>query len=389
MGGQTSMIEIGFDNRLAAAYFSKILGSFRPDLVHFFHFNRLGTGTISRANELRVPAFFTPTDFWTICPTGQLLNGDGSACSGPSLGAGNCILHFAGNELGGRLGKMIWRLPKAAGRLLGQFARMRAVSRLGLAREVTALSARLDLSVRRLNRLNAIVAPNREIQQLMLRFGVRPERLMVVPYGVDVGGLNSGSQRRWPSAPIRLGFIGTLGHHKGCHVLLEAFRTLPRGQATLKVFGSERDFPEYAARLRGLADGVSGVEFCGTFPNEAIGAILHDLDALVVPSVWTENTPLVVYSAQAARCPVIGSDVPGIAAAVRDNVDGIIFEAGNAAALASVLLRASAEPELLARLSAACEAPKSIGTYVDELTQIWEERHSWRADECSGMAGPT
>ena len=37
MGGQVSMIEIGYDNSLAASYFDRILKIFQPNVVHFFH----------------------------------------------------------------------------------------------------------------------------------------------------------------------------------------------------------------------------------------------------------------------------------------------------------------------------------------------------------------
>lgn len=375
MGGQRSKIEIGFDNQLAADYFSRVLASFCPDVVHFFHFNRLGTGMIGRATGSGIPAFFTPTDFWAVCPTGQLLYGDGTPCPGPSAGAGNCILHFAGHVLGQRVGASVWRLPGWAGRALSRAGRTWPLSRLGYAREVRAIADRLRLNIQRLNQLDAVVAPNKEVERLMVRYGVRSDRLAVVPYGVDVVDRGHCRDTWSPQLPLRIGFIGTLGYHKGCHVLLEAFRAIPPGQATLRIYGGEADFPEYVAKLRKMADGVSGVEFCGTFPNSAIGSIFDNLDVLVVPSVWNENTPLVVYSAQASRCPIIGSDVPGIAAAVRNGVDGILFEPGNALALTGVIGRLAQEPSVLARLSAAGTAPRSVATYVDDLMGLWARRH--------------
>ncbi|MBK7766259.1 MAG: glycosyltransferase [Sulfuritalea sp.] len=74
---------------------------------------------------------------------------------------------------------------------------------------------------------------------------------------------------------------------------------------------------------------------------------MAELDVLVVPSLWHENSPLVIYSAQAARCPVIGSDVEGIAEVVRDDVDGLLFQRGNVAALMQTLLRVTGRSELL------------------------------------------
>ena len=224
--------------------------------------------------------------------------------------------------------------------------------------------------------LTGIVAPNQMIKDLMLRYGVKPERLVVAAYGVDVADRRVDAVRTLPSSPLRVGFIGTLAHHKGCHVLLEAFNTLPKGCATLKIFGGEADFPDYTEKLRRLAGDSDEIAFCGTFPTEAIGRILDHLDVLVVPSVWNENTPLVVYSAQASRCPIVASDVPGIAAVIQDNVDGILFEPGSVQGLAAALSRLVAEPSILVDLSLACRVPKSVSGYVDELTSIWNGQ--WR-----------
>ena len=51
MAGQTSMIEVGYDNHLAGAHFEDVLKNFKPDVVHFFHLNRLGSKLIEKANQ--------------------------------------------------------------------------------------------------------------------------------------------------------------------------------------------------------------------------------------------------------------------------------------------------------------------------------------------------
>ena len=92
---------------------------------------------------------------------------------------------------------------------------------------------------------------------------------------------------------------------------------------------------------------------------------------LVIPSLWYENTPLVIYSAQAAACPVIASNLPGLAAVVVHEHNGLLFEPGNAALLAQQLSRLIDEDELLQRLSHNAHPPKTTATYVDELLAVW------------------
>jgi glycosyltransferase involved in cell wall biosynthesis len=371
MGDQTSKIEIGYDNHLAANYFEHLLSEFQPDVVHFFHLNRLGTGLIEKAVAAGVPAFYTPTDFWSICPTGQLLRCGGRACEGPSPDAGNCVVHFSANLAGPKIGKLITALPDKVADALVRVARSPFLPEASLVTEVHALENRLGRNVRRLNLLNGIFAPNNMIEALLLKHGVRSDIVVKSAYGIDLDHAVLPRARRGEERPLVLGFIGTLASHKGCHVLLRAIQRFSAQELRLNIYGKHTDFPEYVAELKQLADGHESVSFCGTFPNGEIFNVLGGLDALVVPSVWNENTPLVVYSAQAAGCPVVGSDVPGIAEAVTSDVDGLLFEPGSVEALSLALKRLLEERGLLAGLAANSRPPKSISAYVEELLQEW------------------
>ena len=95
MGGQSNVSELEYNNQLAARYFVSLLQRIKPDLVHFFHFIRLGTGLIDAVAAAGVPAYFTPTDFWSLCRLGLMMLPDGRACNGPSRYGGNCIKHLA------------------------------------------------------------------------------------------------------------------------------------------------------------------------------------------------------------------------------------------------------------------------------------------------------
>ncbi|UQS13060.1 glycosyltransferase [Pseudomonas sp. HS6] len=371
MGDQTSKIEIGYDNHLAADFFQQLLKEFQPDVVHFFHLNRLGTGLIEKAVTAGVPAYYTPTDFWSICPTGQLLRCGGLTCAGPSPDAGNCAVHFAANLLPGRIAALVSAIPDSVSDSLVRLIRSPRIPAVPFVGEVRALDKRLDRNIRRLNLLQAVIAPNRMIESLLLGNGVRPEIMVRSSYGINLAQPVVVRDRTLRDRPLVLGFIGTLASHKGCHVLLEALQRFSSREVHLKIYGKQTEFPEYVAKLHRLSDGNESVTFCGTFSNEDIFNVLGGLDALVVPSVWNENTPLVVYSAQAAGCPVVASDVPGIAEAVTHDVNGLLFTPGSVVELQHVLTRLIDEEGLLEGLSANSVPPKSVSVYVDELFQIW------------------
>lgn len=371
MGDQTSMVKVGYDNQLAARYFKQILENFTPDIVHFFHLNRLGTGVIEHAVDAGIPCYMTPTDFWTICPTAQLVLGDGKLCSGPSMHGGNCVKHFALGTQKGLIAKVTQYLPAVSLDLLVRFTQAEILPSYPHQIEVEAMGSRLKKNITRLNQLTKIISPNSFMTKKLLQYGVIPNLIVQSAFGIDVPKLEIKHVHQLSRKPFRLGFIGTLASYKGCHILIEAFKLLPHGQAVLKIYGNTQDFPEYSNELKRLADNNDAIEFCGTFHNSKIGEVLAEIDALVVPSLWYENTPLVVYSAQAALCPVVASNFPGISEVIQDQVNGLLFDAGNVRALARQLSRLIHEPNLVNNLSMNCRQPKSTSTYVDELLGIW------------------
>jgi glycosyltransferase involved in cell wall biosynthesis len=141
----------------------------------------------------------------------------------------------------------------------------------------------------------------------------------------------------------------------------------------LDIYGNIEEYPDYGAKIKLLAQQDPRIEFKGTFANERIAAILSSLDVLVVPSLWYENSPLVVYSAQAAECPVLASNVPGIAEVVQDEVNGLLVPAGDVLGLAAAIQRLAKDRALLRRLRERAVKPKPIQQYVDELLLAYKQ----------------
>jgi glycosyltransferase involved in cell wall biosynthesis len=369
-GASSSLIARRYDNPLCVSFFSKLVENFKPDFIHFFHLDGLGAGLIEESVARSIPSFFTPTDFWSVCPMGQLLLSDGGLCEGPTAYSGNCLKHFAQYASSGVLGRGTKWLSDGMADNIVNF-----VDRFGRglpkSAEVGALARRINFNITRLNMLNGILAPGVFMESLLLRYGVKSELIRVGGFGVDVVAPLVERNRRSSRNPLVVGYIGTLAQHKGCHVLLEATRLLPRGSVTLKIYGNADDYPEYFERLKKISSGKVQVQFCGTFKNTLISNVLAEVDVLVVPSLWYENTPLVLYSALGARCPVIVSDLPGLTEVVKDKITGLVFKAGDSDDLRDKLVRIISEEGLLDRLSDNILPPRSTGEYVDDVMSLW------------------
>ncbi len=373
MGDQTSLIELSFDNHLANRFFRQILDGYSPDVVHLFHLNRLGTGLIETAVNAGVPVFWTPTDFWSICPTGQLLLEDGNLCQGPSKYAGNCIKHFATNRRSASVGGIVKFFPTTALDFLSRSTQLGLLKSYPYCTEVKAIGSRLEKNINRLNLLDKIISPNRFMTDKLVSHGVHPDLIAEFAFGVNVPDVDGRGERLGPHNPFRIGFIGTLLPHKGCHILLEAYRLIPEGSSVLIIYGDGADSPDYFDKLKGLSAGRSDIEFRGTFHNSRINEILLDMDVLVIPSLWFENTPLVLYSAQFARCPVVASRFPGISTVIHDQVNGLLFEPGDFKDLAENLVKLISFPVIAKQLSANAIKPKSTSEYVDFIFDFWRQ----------------
>jgi len=94
---------------------------------------------------------------------------------------------------------------------------------------------------------------------------------------------------------------------------------------------------------------------------------------LVVPSLWYENTPLVLYSAQAAGCPVLATNLGGLSEVIEHGVNGLLFPSGDASALAQAIARIANDRNLLEQMRIHSRPPKSDTQYVDELLAMYAE----------------
>jgi glycosyltransferase involved in cell wall biosynthesis len=225
--------------------------------------------------------------------------------------------------------------------------------------------------------VDCFVAPSRALADDVVRFGLPAEKVEVSDYGFEP---LAPAPREPAAGPLRIGFVGTLIWHKGAHVLVEALRRLPRDAYVARLHGVLEWFPDYVGELRAAAAGLP-VEFAGAFgPGEA-AAVLSRLDLLVVPSLWPENSPLVIHEAFQAGVPVVGARTGGIPELVADGVCGLTYAPESADELAAALASLAGDRARLARFAAALPEVKSIATDAAE----WEARYE-RARRRAGAA---
>jgi glycosyltransferase involved in cell wall biosynthesis len=231
------------------------------------------------------------------------------------------------------------------------------------------ITARLDGMRGVFDHVQLFVAPSRAVADAHVRLGLPPSKIVVSDYGF-VPRRPVMRRTRETREPARIGFVGTLTWHKGVHVLLEAARLLSPGCFELEIWGNLTTFPDYAARLKALARGLP-VQFRGPFDQSDAAGVYGRFDLLAVPSLWPENSPLVIHEAFMAGVPVVAARTGGIPELVCDGVNGVLYEPSSPTALAAALRALLDQPARIAGMAARIPTVKTI----EEDARDWEYRY--------------
>lgn len=353
-----------YDNRAVGNHLEGYLAQERPD-VFVLYSGYLFTGrAILTAKAADIPTVVILTEFWYLCRRLTMLHANRSLSDLP-IDPVRCAECIAQEKRRFRV------MGSVAPRLMRHYWSLRTD-------KVREIEERLAFNLHALEQADAIVSPSRFLASKYIEAGVPATKIVYCRHGQADGEsvLQATSDRTaevdQPASPqLRLAYIGQIAWHKGVHVLVEACRKLPQADLQLRIFGNLEQVPDYTAELRRVAKGDARIRFEGYFAPDEIDRIYQEIDVLVVPSMWYENSPLTIFEAFRYGSPVVASNIGGMAEAVQHNVNGLLFALGDADDLAKQLQRLVYEPELVERLRQGIEPVKTIDEEAAELESIF------------------
>ncbi|MEI9894334.1 MAG: glycosyltransferase [Chthoniobacter sp.] len=171
---------------------------------------------------------------------------------------------------------------------------------------------------------------------------------------------------------VQLLYVGQVTEIKGVAFILQVLAELASEQTFhFRVVGGGAELE----RLRALYEGVAWVKFTGRVPPERVGDFMQESDLLLTPSLWFENSPLVIYQAIHLGLPIMASRTGGLPELVAQEVNGDLVAPGDAVAWKARLRQVMADPAILVRWFAGAaerRAAFAIDTCGDQVLALFE-----------------
>lgn len=184
-----------------------------------------------------------------------------------------------------------------------------------------------------------VLAPSDYVRDSILPFGVRPDRIVSMPFGVDLSLFAPAEDT--PVPPFKILFAGHIGLRKGVYYLLEAVRQADIPGVEVVLLGNIDGDGKWLRQYKDLYTHIRHT------PRQEIPAIFADAHIYVFPSLH-EGSTVSIYEAMASGLPVVTT--PNAGSVVRDGEDGYIVPVRDIEALRDRIQRLFRDPGMRAEM---------------------------------------
>ena len=327
--------------------FRDLLRALKPDIIHFQHYIHLGVDLFSYAKRLLPNAHIVATlhEYIAICQNQGLMVKTNTQALCHEASPAQCNRCFPERQ------------PAEF------FLRKRGYE--------------TEFSV-----VDKFLAPSNFLRQRYIEWGLDPEKIMFMENG----------RPPWPRAPRRearegrpfvAGFFGQIVPMKGLQVFLGAAAEYLRARTAdpslpeirFAVHGVKRSLPgDVEKQIEFLTLETDAVTvFRGPYQQRDMPELLRSVDCVVMPSIWWENSPLVIQEAFMGGVPVVCSNIGGMAEKVTDAVNGLHFRVGDRFDLSAKLLQLAGSPDLYSKLIDGIPGIYSDVEMKTEIERIYDE----------------
>lgn len=225
--------------------------------------------------------------------------------------------------------------------------------------------------------IDHFISPSRFLKQRYVDWGIAAEKITVIENGQEPVSTVISRDLTDKEYKIRFGYFGQLNPYKGIDVLLNAFKLLPKSvkkQVRLDIFGANLEIqtPEFIAKIKQLlTENKAVVTSHGSYESNELPSLLNQVDCVIVPSIWWENSPMVIQEAFMYKRPVVCSNIGGMEEKVEDGVTGVHFLARKPESLKEKIIALCNDRNLLMQMAQNIKSPLSIQECAKEHLELY------------------
>lgn len=242
---------------------------------------------------------------------------------------------------------------------------------------------------------DAFISPSRFLIDRYVEWGLPREKFALLENGIGmaepapVRALPPGGRRS------RFGFFGQITEFKGLHILLDAVGRVSEkswgDDAALCIFGGNLENQPAAFRQSFdalMAAAGRRAKFYGSYGADDMPDLMRQVDWVVVPSIWWENSPLVIQESFRHGRPLLVSDIGGMKEKIADGVNGLQFRVGSAEDLADKITLLLEDPSVWERLRAGVPQPIDQNEAARQHLEFYRQLGSRAGQKAAAGAPP-
>lgn len=395
---------LDLEDPFAETSLRSVLVALEPDVVHIQELAGLPSSIIDVVKERGTPILMTLQDYLPLCPVVKLVDVRNATCLSADVGQTCVRCCSAAPEHAGLLSgftvryEIKRRVPSGVVRAIrtatgclkgsgqrapqssGEPGTLRSPGELPGGTHPWSASLyqeRRETGVRRLNRVDLLIAMSHRVKRIYEELGVHEERMRVL-HLTNAHFAQLGPKRHIRvEPPVTFAVSNALANPaKGARVVLDALRFL-------KEAGT-------AARFRLLVFGIVGAEFareltshenvtlCGHYDVSSLDAILEDVDVGIVPSTWEEAYGYVGIEFLAKGIPVIGNRIGGIVDYTVPGETGWLNDTNDGVGLGRIMADLIRDPTPVSELSRGIlgrrdSIVKPMPVHFEEIETLYRE----------------
>lgn len=321
----------------------RLLDAHRPDVAHLHNiYHQLTLSIVDELARRRIPTVLTMHDWKLACPAYTLFT-EGKPCR---------------------------RCPSGS---LSSVVRHRCVKSSAPASAIAATEAWIAKRRGSYGKVQRFIAPSRFAVDVAALGGIASRRVAHVPNFLPDDEMHI--QTRDRDAGPRLVYAGRLDETKGIRNLLRAFAQV-RVPASLRIAGRG----PLEGEVRAAAARDQRISYLGVLSRAELYEELEGGRAVVLPSLYEDNGPLIILEAQARAKAMIVTDRGGPPEFVRHDETGLVVDPLRLDDLTAAMERLAGDRELAARLGASAaqdvRREHSAARHYELLTKVYEDAQS-------------